>query len=214
MIPISVEPYEIQTQLVIDRAENVFRQIVERTPEGLGAADKETLLMTFNSVVIEHFRAICILCRSQMAIGSAFALFRPLVDAALRGEWLYLCASPEQMERFMMRSFDLGSIKFSTMAGDVDRAAGIGRRMEDFTGVYRQMCDFTHTGHDAVVRRLAPDGGIEPTYPEEKIRLLVTQAASVALLHFIVVCKATAHDDVVPRLMELLPLLEGAPSVL
>jgi hypothetical protein len=212
MIPISVEPYARETQLAIDRAENVFRQIVARTPEGLGAGDKETLLMTFNSLIMEHFRAICILCRSQMAIGSAFALFRPLVDAVLRGEWLYLCATPTQMEQFMNRTLDLSRIRFRTMAAEVDCAAQIGRHMEDFADVYRQMCDYTHTGHDAVVHRFAADGGIEPTYPEEKIRLLVTEAAQITLTHFVVVCTATAHDDSVSRLLELFDLLGSQPS--
>jgi hypothetical protein len=212
MIPISIDLYTPETQLAINRAEEVFKQIIARTPEGLGAGDKETLLMTFNSLIMEHLRAICILCRSQMAIGSAFALFRPLVDAILRGEWLYLCAAPEQMERFMKGTLDLSSIGFSKMASAVDDKAQIGRRMEDFTGVYKQMCDYTHTGHDAVVHRFAADGGIEPTYSEEKIRLLVTQAAQITLLHFVVVYTATAHDDSVSRLLELFNLLDGEPS--
>ena len=164
--------------------------------------------MSFNSVVMEHFRAICILCRSQMAIGSAFALFRPLVDAIIRGEWLYLCATPEQMESFMKRDFNLGSLGFPAMAKAVDNKTGLEGYMARFNDFYREMSDYTHTGHDAVVHRLAKDGGIEPTYPERKIRRLVTQAARITLLHFVVVSRAMGDAASESRLCEVFGFLD------
>jgi len=71
MLAIAVDAYTRETALAITSAEQVFDRIVVDTPESLGMGEKEVLLMTFGSVVMEHFRAILMLARSQMATGSA-----------------------------------------------------------------------------------------------------------------------------------------------
>lgn len=207
MLAITVDAYSQETSQAIASAEQVFHRIVADTPESLGTGEKEVLLMTFGSLVIEHFRAILMLTRSQMATGSAFALFRPLVDAISRGQWLYLCALPEQTEKFMKRELDLSSIGFKSMAESVDVAVGEGVWLSSFLGIYKQMCDYTHTGHDAVACRLASDGGIEPTYPEERIRTLVVTSARIVLLHFITACKRVGHEESAAKLTEAFTLL-------
>lgn len=207
MLAISVDLYTPETAQAIASAEQVFVRIVADTPESLGTGEKEVLLMTFGSVVMEHFRAILILVRSQMATGSALALFRPLVDAISRGEWLYLCASPQQIESFMKRELDLSSIGFKNMCDSVDAVVGKGVWLASFHGVYKGLCDYTHTGHDAVAHRIAKDGGIEPTYPEERVRTLVVMAARIVLLHFITACEHTDHEESVTKLAQAFALL-------
>ena len=207
MLAITVDAYSYETLQAIASAEQVFHRIVADTPESLGTGEKEVLLMTFGSLVMEHFRAILMLAHSQMATGSAFALFRPLVDAISRGQWLYLCASPEQTERFMKRELDLSSIGFKNMAASVDVVVGEGVWLSSFLGIYKQMCDYTHTGHDAVACRLAGDGGIEPTYPEDRVRTLVITSARIVLLHFITACKHAGHKDSVIKLTAAFTLL-------
>lgn len=207
MLAISVDPYTNETASAISSAEQVFARIVADTPESLGTSENEVLLMTFGSVVMEHFRAILMLAHSQMATGSALALFRPLVDAISRGQWLYLCASPQQVESFMKRELDLSSVGFKNMSDAVDAAVGKGVWLASFHSVYKSMCDYTHTGHDAVSCRLAKDGGIEPTYPEERVCTLVTTAARITLLHFITACEHTGHEESVTKLTQAFALL-------
>ena len=53
----------------------------------------------------------------------------------------------------------------------------------------------------------AKDGGIEPTYPEERVRTLVLTAARIALLHFITACEHTDHEESVTKLAQAFALL-------
>ena len=70
------------------------------------------------------------------------------------------------------------------------------------------------TSADTICHRIAEDGGIEPVYPEEKVRLLVTEAARLTLVHFVHVCTTTAHDDSVSKLLELFPMLDNEQTKL
>ena len=207
MLAIAVSPYAPETTLTIDFVARVFERIVIDTPESLGSEGKEVLLMAFNSIALEHFRAIIMLSRSQIAIGSAFALFRPLTETIVRSLWLYFCASPTQVEGFMKRKLDLSSVGFKNMITEIDSALGTDAFLSAYQGVYKQMCDYTHTGHDAVVCRLANDGGIEPNYSEERIRNLVTQAACLVLPYFILVYSRTGHERAATKLRKAIALL-------
>jgi hypothetical protein len=203
MIPYIAEPFTPETNAAIEHAQYVFEEIVKRTPDGLDDDDRSSLLMAFGSVAMEHYRSIVMMCRSGVATGSALALFRPLLDSIVRGEWLYFCADEDQINRFMRNDFNLHSIGFSDMARAVDEKSSSGIRFGLFVPHYAKLCDYTHTGHDAVVHRIAKDGGIEPTYPESRIRALVSQSSIALVLHYEVVYSAKGDQSNFDALAEL-----------
>jgi hypothetical protein len=184
MVPYIADPFAPDTIASIENAQYVFEEIVKRTPDGLGDDGRSTLLMAFGSVAMEHFRSIVMMCRSGVATGSALALFRPLLDSIIRGEWLYFCADDDQIDRFMRNEFALHSVGFAAMATAVDEKSRFGPRLGSFIPFYAKLCDYTHTGHDAVVQRFAKNGSIEPTYPESRIRALVSQSSMALVLHY------------------------------
>jgi hypothetical protein len=140
VIPYQTAPFDPATVEAIDHAQHVFEEIIKLTPDGLGGDDRSTLLMAFGSLAMEHFRSIVMLCRSGVATGSALALFRPLVEAVVRGEWLYFCASEEQMTRFMKKELSLHKIGFAAMANAVDDKVGLGARVALYLPDYMRSC--------------------------------------------------------------------------
>lgn len=190
MVPTEAPSLTHKTEMAIEEAERAFLGVIERTPDGFGLDDKSALLMAFSSIAMEHFRAIIVLCKSKAAIGSALALFRPLMDTLVRGEWLYFCANDNQRERFMKREFRLDSIGFKNMASEVDEKHAYGPRFEPFANYYGEMSDYTHSGHDAVAHRIGSDGGVEPTYAESRIRALLYQSTIAVITHYQILTSA------------------------
>ena len=205
-------PFTPKTDAALQAAEEVFLELVLRVPAQLGTDPKHHLLMSFNAFAMEHFRAIVLLCRSRVAIGSALALFRPFMDSVVRGEWLYLCASEEQREAFMKRELDLGSIGFTRLTDAIDAEMGVGGFLAAFQPYYKQMCDFTHTGHDAIAVRMS-DSEQEALYSEDRVRSLLITVARVTLIHFANICGALSMRETKNAVVQLFAFLDAAEAI-
>lgn len=80
----------------IERSETVCRFIIDTIPNKIVIhSDEIELVSGLFSLTIDYQFAILHLLRSGQFSGSAFALIRPLVDAAYRAHWIYACAKPE-----------------------------------------------------------------------------------------------------------------------
>lgn len=182
MIRLEPTPLLPEVKAALDRGTDVYLELVKHTP---GTATEERLLLlgAYRSLALDHFRSILVLCQAGDCTGSAFALFRPLVETVVRGEWLCFCASVAQCEAFMRRKFDRGCVSFRTMTREIDQAVGLGARLVPFEQVYLDMSDFTHTGYDAVVPRLSDNGKPGQCYCPEQTVLLLTQATKITALH-------------------------------
>ena len=113
------------------------------------------------------------------------------------------------MNLFMQKELSLHKISFATMANGVDEKVGFGELLGAYLPYYAEMSDYTHAGHDAVVQRLADDGGVEPTYPEARVRALVVQSCYVIVQHYEIVCNAKGHQR---AFEELVKLFDTIPS--
>jgi hypothetical protein len=113
------------------------------------------------------------------------------------------------MNLFMKNDFSLHKIGFATMAGAVDAKVGVGERLALYLPKYAKWCDYTHAGHDAVVQRFAKDGGIEPTYPESRVRALVVSSSQAIIQHYEIVCDHKRHHVSVEALMKLFESIQS-----
>ncbi len=93
MVVYTPAPYEQKTIAVLALANKSFDEIVQTLPNEWSDDGRTAAFCALQSIGVEHLRAILMLCESGEAIGSAMALFRPMADAIVRAEWLYLCAS-------------------------------------------------------------------------------------------------------------------------
>ena len=149
---------------------------------GPQANERMLLLMAFRSLALEHLSAILVLCDSGLAVASAFALLRPLIETVVRGEWLCHVAEDSLCEAFLHQRFDRGCASFRAMATDVDRTISEGPRLLPFVEAYLRLSDFTHTGYDAVIPRLGRTSSAPDLYGPDQIVFVLEQASQIASL--------------------------------
>ncbi len=206
MVGYAAPEYGEEVQAAIKRAWETFHAIVRIMPGGVEGTRRVHICSALSSQALEHFRAIVILCEGKVAIGSAFALFRPLLDTVMRAEWLGSCVTAEDFDALIKELPSFRFKRFGPMARELDAQHGKGQYFEDFTGhVYEALCGFTHSGFEQIAHRFGEDGSISPSYPENKIGMLVDNASRVILIHFCWACDFRGLH------MEKQFLLSGSP---
>jgi hypothetical protein len=158
MVPYIAEKYEPSTITLLGQVNRIFEELVRIAPDERKDDNRTTLLALFTSLAMEHFRGIVLLIESQVAVGCAFALLRPLLESIARGEWLYLCGTEADRDAFITGNLQFKGLQ--QLAKDVDEAAGVGLWLGNYTKSYTHLCDFTHGGILAVGLRLSPAGSI------------------------------------------------------
>jgi hypothetical protein len=120
------------------------------------SSDKRTrLAAACLHVAIEHAQAIVVLAHEGL-YGSMMALIRVLFEAYVRGVWLMVAASSEDIDRAGRDRFtkDIG-----TMIADIDKyqdaQASVASLKDEW---WKRLCSFTHTGYQQIGARLTPDG--------------------------------------------------------
>ena len=205
MIPYIAPKYNGQTVDLLARVNRIFEELIKIAPNERSSGIRTTLLALFTSLALEHFRAIVILVESSVATGSAFALFRPLLESVTRGEWLYLCANDLEHEAFTRDALRFKSLP--QLAAEVDTKSGLGSWLTKYTQSYTHLCDFTHGGLLAVGNRLTAEGSIEPNYKESRIMLLLDNSARMIVLHFAILAKVDGDAGLADRYAALLASL-------
>lgn len=201
MIAYAPEPYEAETLEYLHVTRAIFEDLVGLIPNERAGDLKTTLLAVFESLALEHFHGIILLVESRMAIGTAFTLFRPLLETIARGEWLYLFGEESDRHKFAKNNFRFKGLR--TLANEIDTKLNLGERLANYTRFYAHLCDFTHSGVLAAGLRLSPVGSVEPSYKEDSIRLLVTNVTSLTVLHFAVMARFHGDEDLANRISQL-----------
>lgn len=131
------------------------------------------------AIAQEHHHAIVVLL-DHGRFASAFSLVRIALEAYVRGEWLALCASDQQVESFI--------------GGEEPQRFGVLLAQLEETPAFRQqvlsqikshswsaMCAYTHTGGLHVQRWNTP-AAIEPNYDEDELREVLSFAELIGSL--------------------------------
>lgn len=213
MIPsilmLSIDPPSLEEATVkaIKQAHTILDRLADVIPNNFGEDERAELVMLFSSVAYEHFQAITMLSSHRALFGSAMALFRPLLETIIRGEWLYFCVDESTRTAFRNQKLTLDSSPFKKMAPDLDRRSGA-EWLGSYAPYYGKMCDYTHTGRDAVVRRnftFDPES-VKPL--ESQIRALLSQSAMAVVLHFQTLCDAIGDQGKFDALKEIFTSIE------
>jgi len=67
------------------------------TPRKLLRTDRDEIVIGLESLALEHISSVLLLLGTGDNTGSAFALARPTVEAALRAVWLYVGATDHEV---------------------------------------------------------------------------------------------------------------------
>lgn len=129
------------------------------------ATDRARLSAALLDQAHEHHKAIRTLISSGL-IGSAFSLTRALFETAVRGAWLYRCASEEEVEHFKNdpKDLNLGNMIKAVETVYGTKGGFLSRVKKDY---WTGLCSYAHGGYLQAVRRLTPET-IAASYSEEE----------------------------------------------
>lgn len=140
---------------------------------------------------------------SARIYGPAFALIRAQFEAFVRGTWLRLCATPEELKRFV----DSDKIKkeFKDLIAAIEAHP-------DFSGqvlsgihanVWKAMNSYTHAGMLQVTRRMK-SGSIEPNYEPAEVTEVIRASGFFSLLALNQIAQMAGADEVIAKTHSLL----------
>ena len=131
-------------------------------------------------LAIEHHAAMCVLASASL-FGSLYALIRVQFEAYARGLWVLHVASDEQLAAFEGDKLDLpiGEL-LKLVESAIGATASPLSKLK--TSHWSMFCSFTHTGFQALLRRVNEGRtGVENYRPEE-VTSALRLAGSFALL--------------------------------
>ena len=113
---------------------------------------------------------------------SANALRRLILEALIRGEWFFRCATEDELKKFK-KSKELKNKKIFELVTAIEKKLGDrdGIRSEIIKEQLQMMHDFAHTGYHQLEKQFSGDD-IEPTYTEDEMGELLTFTYNFALI--------------------------------
>jgi Family of unknown function (DUF6988) len=166
------------------------------------------LFAGFMAVVLEHHDSILVLLKTQKNYGSAFALMRPLVEAAYRAQWMYTCASDQELESIRDgRNLYPG---FKIMADEIEAKYGTDNFFGLMKDSWKSLSGYTHTGLEQLARRFDHNGAVIPSYGIDEINEVINSTTAQVIALAIAFCHAIQRpayaEEISERYIELNPL--------
>jgi hypothetical protein len=160
----------------IDRAAKVGQKL-EDLVSGKSVTittNRDALLIGFWSLIFDYSKGMMLLLSSQF-YASAFAQWRPLVEASIRSH-LVLMVSDEDFERIRKDDY---RVNFKEDAKRIDGAFGLGQLFQNFLApdATDALHSFTHSGIVPLRRRF--DGkDVVANYPDKELLALINTTTS------------------------------------
>jgi hypothetical protein len=167
-----------QIEKELGRTREMHEFVVNQLAGQYPSDDRRDLFARFLSIAQSHHEAIMTLCFHERLIGSAYALFRPLVEATNRGLFAAFLATREQIEQIKRGEAPYG--KVDALAKDLDSLFKTDGLFAAYAGeAWGTMCGFTHGGLEQLSRRMGDKGEIGCHFEQEDVERLLTSSTSV-----------------------------------
>ncbi len=184
----------------ITRAEGMHNFILANMPDGfVSDTDVKIIVAALFSLTLEHHGAILHLLKAGQFDGSAFALVRPLIEAAYRAHWVYACAKPDIVTR--LKNGEKVEPGLINMATEVEKKNDAGGIFASIAPHIKVLHGYTHGGLQQMARRFGATGDVQPNYSDgAKIEAINATTAHVVMLA-IAWCQIVSTDapDKEPR---------------
>lgn len=157
---------------------------------------------------LEHHVGIVQLVTSRIN-GSAFALIRSQFESLVRGLWLSLSATADEVQEFVEKDRLLP--KFGEMLDVIEQHADLGDKVLSHYKIegWKAMNGYTHGGMHQVARRVKT-ASIEPNYQPEEIIEVLKSSGLFALLALSQIGRLAKSEKVIAEVDEL---LSGQPFI-
>ena len=144
-------------------------------------AERSKIAMGCFFVSRQHCAATVLLIELKQYT-SANALRRLILEALIRGEWFFRCATEEELKEYK-ESKELKYKKIWELVRAIEKTLGDrgGIRSEIIKDQLKMMHDFAHTGYHQLEKQFSGDD-IEPTYTEDEMGELLTFTYNFALI--------------------------------
>jgi len=174
----------------------------------LPADERSMLAIGCLDVAIEHQAAIALLHSSELH-GSELALLRVLAESVVRGLWLLLCATDQQLQKFKNGKLES---TFAELIADVEEKMGTPNgALSGFKATaWTALNGFTHTGFHQVSRRHSP-GKVEGSYSEDELAKALGVAGALGLIAAGQIIALSNHPEFLPDFFERMSAYATAP---
>jgi len=131
----------------------------------------------------QHYLSILLLLGNKPQLASsAHAIFRVFLEATLRGEWIYHCATEEQIRHFL--ESNKGQLDMSSLINAIDKKLGnIGLHQIVYKEMWPILSAYTHT-YSRHVSILFTANDIESIYSDQQIQMLIDWSNRILKLIF------------------------------
>lgn len=135
--------------------------------------------------------------------GPAYALVRTQFESFVRGTWLRLCATTDELNRFVATDKIKQDFKELIFAIEVHPDFS-GKVLSGIhTNVWKSMNSYTHAGMLQVTRRLK-SGSIQPNYEPKEVAEVIRAAGFFALLSLNQIAQMADAEELVIKTSQLL----------
>jgi hypothetical protein len=135
--------------------------------------------------------------------GPAYALVRAQFESFVRGTWLRLCATTDELNRFVATDKIKQDFKELIVAIEVHPDFS-GKVLSGIhTNVWKSMNSYTHAGMLQVTRRLK-SGSIQPNYEPKEVAEVIRAAGFFALLSLNQIAQMADAEELVIKTRQLL----------
>jgi hypothetical protein len=149
---------------------------------------------------IEHYTGIHVLVGTGV-YSAGFALYRPQIEAYIRGAWHHKCATDEQLNNFIAGK-QPPSVKLQIKALEENGAFDPGSFMRFKEMTWRNLCDFTHGGTIQVKVRASSMREIGLDFKPEHLAALLTASSTTALLASVGLAAVAENDQIAVNLRD------------
>jgi uncharacterized protein DUF6988 len=162
-------------------------------------------------MMMSHHEAILTLLEHERLVGSAFTLFRPLVETAFRGLFTGFLATPEQIEKIKLGGEPYG--EWNKLAASLDATFDNDGLFTQYGGTaWKTLCGFTHSGLEQLCRRIQSDGKVQPFYQVDEINELINSSTAVLVLTAIPYLEAVKNPGASKTVSDLYIKLYPVPQ--
>ncbi len=173
----------------------------------LSAAPRIRAAIACLGIAQEHHHSIILLIAHELN-ASAYALLRVSLESYVRGMWLALCASDEQVAKFWAGDNPPGiNALLKQLEGKPSFSEGVLSQIK--REHWGTLCGFTHTG-GLQVQRWNTETSIEPSYEPKEVAQVLFFAELIGSLAVIGVAQVANDDELAQR---VLVQIKALPSV-
>ncbi|MEL0583852.1 MAG: hypothetical protein AAES65_03065 [Candidatus Thiodiazotropha sp. (ex. Lucinoma kazani)] len=156
--------------------------------------ENEILSHPVFDMVVENHAAILLLGTSKL-YGSMFALLRVQFEGLIRGLWLRYAANEQDLNKY--RSRDKIDYTFNQLVSFVEKAVNLkGKTFSKIKGNQWSIFNsFTHTGFQAIVRRVGAESTGFDIYDEDEVMIVLNYSGYFSVISaFQLACQSNDNE--------------------